>query len=71
MNVDKDLILDLLKKQGRNDNTAAASRELPDKVDTDKNADLLSRFGIDANDLLDKLPGGLGDKLGGLLGGEK
>jgi hypothetical protein len=43
-----------------------ALAELPDQVDTDQHAGLLSNLGINPADLLGKLPGGLGDKLGGL-----
>ena len=63
MQIDKSQILDFLKNRGDNDKAAQADGELPDKVDTDKDSGLLSKFGIDAGDLLGKLPGGLGDKL--------
>jgi hypothetical protein len=73
MEFDKDTIIDFLKGLGRHDDAAKASEELPDKVDDQKDADLLSKFGINPSELLSKLPGGLGDKiedkLGGLLGG--
>jgi hypothetical protein len=59
-----------LKNQGRHDDAAQAVDQLPDKVDDEKHADLLSRFGLDSKHLLDKLPGGVGGKLGGVLGGE-
>jgi hypothetical protein len=64
MEIDKSQILDYLKGQGKNDEASKADSELPDKVDTDKHADLLSRFGIDPKDLLGKLGGGLGGLLG-------
>jgi hypothetical protein len=66
MQVDKSQILELLRKQGDNDKAAQAESELPDQVDTDQHAGLLSRLGINPAELLAKLPGGLGDKLGGL-----
>jgi len=65
MEIDKSQILDLLKGQGKHDEASKAESELPDKVDTDKHGDLLSRFGIDPKDLLGKLGGGLGGMLGG------
>jgi hypothetical protein len=66
MHIDKSQILELLRKQGDNDKAAQAESELPDQVDTDQHSDLLSRLGINPAELLGKLPGGLGDKLGGL-----
>ena len=65
MEIDKSQILDFLKGQGKHDEASKADRELPDKVDTDKHGDLLSRFGIDPKELLGKL----GGNLGGLFGG--
>ena len=66
MNIDKSQILELLKSQGDHDKASQADAELPDQVDTDKHAGLLSKFGIDPMDLVKKLGGGGG--LGGLLG---
>ncbi len=79
MQIDKDLILGFLRQKGQDDKAGEAERELPDQVDTDRDGGLLSRFGVDVDELLkmipgglaDKLPGGLGDKLGGFLGGDK
>ncbi len=67
MQIDKDTIINFLKEQGHHDKAQQASDQLPDKVDTDQHAGLLSKFGIDPTALLGKLPGGLGDKLGGFL----
>jgi hypothetical protein len=66
MQIDKSQILEFLKSRGDNDKAAQAESELPDQVDTDQHAGLLSKLGINPADLLGKLPGGLGDKLGGL-----
>ena len=66
MQIDKAQILDFLRSQGDNDKAAQAETQLPDQVDTDQHAGLLSQLGINPADLLGKLPGGLGDKLGGL-----
>ncbi|MFF1252524.1 hypothetical protein ACFVYC_08515 [Pseudarthrobacter sp. NPDC058329] len=66
MHIDKSQILELLRHQGENDKAAQAESELPEQVDTDQHADLLSKLGINPAELLGKLPGGLGDKLGGL-----
>ena len=66
MNIDKDQILQLLRSQGDHDKAQQADQELPGQVDTDRDAGLLSKFGIDPMDLVKKLGGG-GGGLGGLL----
>lgn len=66
MQIDKNQILELLRNNGDTDKAEQAETELPDQVDTEQDAGLLARFGINPADLLGKLPGGLGDKLGGL-----
>ncbi len=58
MNIGKDQILQLLKDRGQPDQAAQADSELPDQVDTDQHAGLLSKFGIDPKELLSKLGGG-------------
>ena len=69
MNIDKNQILELLRSQGDHDKAQQADSELPDQVDTDKDAGLLSKFGIDPMELVKKFGGGgIGGKLGGLLG---
>lgn len=67
MNIDKQQIIDLLKNRGDHDKADQAEKELPDQVDTEQDKGLLSKFGINPQDLLGKLPGGLGG-LGGLGG---
>lgn len=69
MQIDKKQIIDMLKSKGDSDKATQAESELPDKVDTDKDSGLMSKFGINAQDLMGKLPGGLGGKLPGGLGG--
>src|SRR3954452_23082098 len=65
MNLDKDQILQLLRSQGDDDKAQQADQELPGQVDTDRDAGLLSKFGLDPMELVKKLGGG---GLGGLLG---
>jgi hypothetical protein len=67
MNIDKDQILQLLRSQGDDTRAQQADQELPAQVDTDRDAGLLSKLGIDPMDLITKLGGG-GGGLGGLLG---
>ena len=64
MEIPKDQILDLLRKRGQDDKAAQADGELPDQVDPQQHADLLSKLGIDPKELLGGLGGGLGSKLG-------
>ena len=64
MQIPKEQILNLLRERGQHDKVDQADRELPDSVDPEQHGDLLSKFGIEPQDLLGKLPGGLGDKLG-------
>ncbi|WP_168202628.1 hypothetical protein [Georgenia wutianyii] len=52
--------IDKLTAGGETDKATQAESELPHKVDTDKDSGLLSKLGIDPQDLLGKLPGGLG-----------
>jgi hypothetical protein len=61
VNIDKDQILELLHSQGKHDEAAQASNELPTQIDTEDSShkDLLSKFGVNPSDLMGKL-GGLG-----------
>jgi hypothetical protein len=60
MEIPKEQILSLLRDRGQQDQAEQADQQLPDQVDPEQHADLLSRLGIDPQDLL----GGLGGKLG-------
>jgi hypothetical protein len=64
--IDKDMILGLLKKRGQPDKAAKADQQLPDKVDPQEHSGLLERLGVNPQDLIGKVTGGGG--LGGLLG---
>jgi hypothetical protein len=59
MEIPKDKILELLRSRGEQDKAEQANSELPDTVDTGKHAELLSKLGIDPNDLLGNIAGGL------------
>ena len=52
MQIPKDKILELLRERGDHDKAGEAERELPDEVDTDRDAGLLQRFGLDPEQLL-------------------
>jgi len=57
--LDKNMILDLLRERGQGDQASQAEQELPDQVDTDQHAGLLQRFGLDPKELLGRFAGGL------------
>jgi hypothetical protein len=71
--IDKDMVLQLLRSQGKDDQVGQADSELPSQVDTDQHAGLLEKFGISPQDLIAMVTkgggGGLAGGLGGLLGG--
>ncbi len=67
MQIPKEQILELLRSRGENDKAAQADGELPDQVDTEKDAGLLQKLGIDPSDILGALGGG-GGGLGGIGG---
>jgi hypothetical protein len=62
MEIPKETILELLRERGENDKANEAESELPNRVDTERDSGLLSKLGIDPQDLL----GGLGGKIPGL-----
>jgi hypothetical protein len=71
--IDKDMVLQLLRSQGKDDQVGQADSELPSQVDTDQHAGLLEKFGISPQDLIAMVTkgggGGLAGGLGGMLGG--
>jgi hypothetical protein len=60
LQLDKNMILDLLRERGQQDQASQADQELPDQVDTDRDAGLLQKFGLDPQELLQKFTGGGG-----------
>ena len=70
MQLDKSMILEFLQQQGQHQQAQDAEQQLPDQVDTEQHASLLSSLGVDVPTLLAKVGGGgaLGGGLGGLLG---
>jgi hypothetical protein len=59
MQIDKDMILKLLRSRGDHEKASQAQQELPDKVDDEEHAGLLEKFGVEPKEVLGKL-GGLG-----------
>jgi hypothetical protein len=60
LQLDKNMILDLLRERGQQDQATQADQELPDQVDTDQHANLLQKFGLDPQELIQKFMGGGG-----------
>jgi hypothetical protein len=63
MEIPKEKVIALIRDRVGGDQADQADRELPDQVDPEQHADLLSKFGIDPKDLMG---GGLGDVAGKL-----
>ena len=59
MQIPKDKILDMLRDQGKDDQVDQAAQELPDQVDPEQHAGLLEKFGLNPQDLIGKLGGGV------------
>ena len=60
MQLDKNMVLDFLREQGKQDQADQAAQQLPDQVDTDQHANLLQQFGLDPQELIQKFLGGGG-----------
>jgi hypothetical protein len=58
--IDKSTVLELLRERGQQDQANQADQELPEQVDTDRDAGLLQRFGVDPQELLQRFTGGEG-----------
>jgi hypothetical protein len=52
--IDKSALLEVLRQRGEQDQASRAEQELPDEVDTDQHADLLQRFGLDPQELMQR-----------------
>lgn len=59
MEIPKEQVLQFLKDRGDSEQAAQAEEELPEQVDTDQDAGLLSKFGIDPQELMSQFGGGL------------
>jgi hypothetical protein len=57
VNVPKELVVERIRARGDAEVTARAERELPEKVDPERDADLLRRFEIDPGDLVESFGG--------------
>jgi hypothetical protein len=63
--IDKESVLKLIRERGDEEQANQAENELPDRIDTDRDAGLLQRFGVDPQDLTGGILG-RGDDLPGI-----
>ena len=54
MELDKQFVIDELKKQGQSQRVQQALDELPEKIDHERHAAMLEKFGIDPGKLAEK-----------------
>jgi len=54
MEIDKSTVIAELEKQGKNEHVQKALQELPEKIDHEKHAAMLEKFGIDPGKLVAK-----------------
>ena len=54
MHLDKQFVLDELRKEGQSEKVQEALNELPEKIDHNQHAALLEKFGLDPGKLAEK-----------------
>lgn len=55
MELDKQEVIDLLRKEGKNEHVQKAIEELPEKIDHEQHAEMIEqKFGIDPGKLAEK-----------------
>lgn len=54
MQLDKQFVVDELRKEGKSEQVQHALNELPEKVDHEQHAALLEKFGLDPGKLAEK-----------------
>jgi hypothetical protein len=57
MKIPRQQVLDLLKQIGRGDVIAEACKTLPDPIDLDHHENLLSKFGLGCEQMIDRFGG--------------
>jgi hypothetical protein len=56
--ISKEQLLQVLRTEGDNDTADKIAADLPDRIDTDRDADALAAAGLDRTNLMAKLAGG-------------
>ena len=64
MHIDRAKLVQLLHTEGDNEQAEKVAAQLPERIDTDRDADALAALGLDRTQLMAKLAGG---SLGGTL----
>jgi len=64
VHIERDELVQLLRTEGDNERAEAVAAQLPEQIDTDRDADALTAVGLDRTQLMAKLAGG---SLGGTL----
>jgi hypothetical protein len=59
MEIDKQQVIELLRKEGKNEHVQKALDELPQKIDHERHAQTLQKYGIDPGDLAAKAARGI------------
>ena len=54
MEIDRNLVIEELRKAGKEEHVQKALQELPEKIDHNEHAATLEKFGIDPGKLLEK-----------------
>jgi hypothetical protein len=54
MHIDKQFVLEELRKAGKDEHVQKAIQELPDKIDHNEHAAMLEKFGLDPGKLAEK-----------------
>jgi hypothetical protein len=54
MEIDKQFVIQHLREAGKNEHVQKALDELPEKIDHERHAQLLEKFGIDPGELVAK-----------------
>ena len=57
MQISKEQLMELIRSHGDDQKTAQAEEELPSEIDTDRDQNLLDKFGIDPQELLTRFKG--------------
>ncbi|MFL5894591.1 MAG: hypothetical protein ACJ76Z_05695 [Thermoleophilaceae bacterium] len=55
MEIPKQKVIELLKKEGRSEQARKIEQELPEKIDHELHTDLLEKHGVNPQELLSKL----------------
>jgi hypothetical protein len=57
VNIPKELVVQRIRSRGDADTTGRAEQELPEKVDPERDAELLRRFDVDPDALVEEFSG--------------